>query len=189
MFAVQDAIANYAVLLHHLWPLDQSALIMNKVLVKYRWLAQADDMKTRADIIASFFNNVLRANSKRAANREAVLCFNEQEATLKTTMAKFGLAPEFGGKVQSRRENKPQRPTYSAQAQSKPQKPRYGPIMFNNTKVCFGFNSLDGRECRSTPTATGCKDKNGVEYAHVCSKYLTDKNKHCFMAHKRRDHK
>ena len=185
LFAVQDAVANYAILLHHLWPLDQSALILNKVLVKYRWLSQADNMKVRADMISQFFNGVLRANSRRAANKEATLSFAEQEAIMKSTLAKHGLSAEASFQAQpAKRGDKGQKGP-----SQQPPRQRNSPIYFNNKKVCFAFNNTEGRDCRSTPTATGCKDKAGNEYAHVCSRYLPDKQKHCFMSHRRRDHK
>lgn len=187
LYAIQDAIANYGVLLHHLWPLDMSFHIMNKVLVKYRWVALADSMKTRVEVISQFFNSVLRANSRRAANKEAVLSFSEQETIMKSSMTKNGLTPEFviQGQPNRRNENgKGQKP-----AQSQTQRPRNSPLYFNNTKVCSIFNSTDGRDCRSTPTPTGCKARDGTEYAHVCNRFLPDKKRHCFLTHRRKDHK
>ena len=182
---VQDAIANYGILLHHLWPLDMTALVINKILVKHRWLAQSDSMKTRIDIITLFFNAVLRANSRRAANKEAPLDYSEQDDIMRSTMARYGLVPGLQVQNNPQRRNDRVNPNSRAPAQ-KPQ--NRGPLLFNNTRVCFAFNSTDGRDCRSTPTATGCKDNKGVEYAHVCSRFLKDKGKHCFLSHRRKDH-
>ena len=192
MLNIQESILNYCFLNHNLWPLDPTGLQILGVLTKFRWLAHASDMKTRTEIITSFFDSVLRINAIRATNRECILSAEEQENTLKRVLIKHGMKPEVP--IQ---EKKPQNSSSnfqyfqnSQQTQNtkRPlQNQRPAPNL-NGQPLCWEFNSMDGKKCRNSPTSKGCKFNNR-EFLHACSAWIQGKKTWCLnTSHSRSKH-
>ena len=90
---MQEALLNYACLLQSIWPSEATALIMMKVLTKYKWLANVDDSK-RASLVCKLFEDLSRQNAGRATNKEAPLAADEQEEVLKSILLQNNIRPE-----------------------------------------------------------------------------------------------
>ena len=88
---VQDAIINYQTVLHMLWPTDPSAIILLKVLTKFKWINAGESLKEKVNTCTAFFNSVMRENAGRAVRGETVMSFEEQEALLKDVLIAHGL--------------------------------------------------------------------------------------------------
>ena len=75
---LQESLVNFALLNQQLYPWDPTALIMWRLLVKFRWISAADEYITRRAIITGFFEAVSRTNASRAANLNAPMSFKQQ---------------------------------------------------------------------------------------------------------------
>ena len=193
---VTDALLNYSTVLMHLWPYDQTGLIIMRVLNKYNQIACAPTLSERVTVITSFFNLVLRENAARACRKEVILSFSEQEECLKTLLASSGLSSA----VPTSRAPKPPGYTYSNDRSKfmnnrpnpfQPQTSGSGSssskvVMFRGYPICFGYNR---GSCRNPPIPYGCKDQRGKEFAHQCNKWIHSRNTHCFEAHPSVNHR
>ena len=209
---IQEAYFNYVGLLHCLWPYDSTAISMLKIMNRYRWLGNSDNLQTRITILNGFFDEVLEANAQRAVNSDCILSYKEQEDVLKNLMLRNGVRPEvpfvqqknqkqnFGAanrnfgdgnwnnyqipKGQSQNQNQNQ-----ARKATAPKTTPAGPNI-NGVFACRFFNENQGR-CRNTPTAgnRGCRDRNGREFLHACSAWSNSNNSWCLKNHKKVDHR
>ena len=194
LIAIQEALNNYAMALHSIWPMDMSAIIMHRVLVKYHWVAGAKSEKTRLSCISAFFNDVYRSNVRRALNKKAPLDFDRQEKCLKAALTRH----EIHADVPMPSSSKPdqQQPRASQQSGNHPgqqgpkrqQPKKRSEARYNNHPLCFAFNEK-GRTCSNQSTATGCTPRPGVEFAHVCSKWIFKKNDFCYGTHAEENHR
>ena len=180
MLQIQDSILNYCFLNHNLWPLDPTGLQIIGCLTKYRWIAHAPEMKTRTEIITTFFDNVMRINAIRATNRECILSAEEQEETLKRVLIKHGMRPEVPVQEKAKFQNANQILNQNQRNQSKkPTQDRRPVPNVNGQQCCWEFNSIDGKKCRNSPTSRGCKMTDGRELLHVCSAWVPSKKTWC----------
>ena len=191
LLAIQEAINNYAMALHAIWPSDMTAIILTRVLIKYHWIAAAKSEKTRMNCINAFFNDVMRGNVRRATNGKAVLDFDAQEKCLKAALIRFEVPTDVP--ISSRSDPSP---NWQSQQQKGPQKsgqtrqpPRKrNEARFNNNPLCFAFNDK-GRKCSNQSTATGCSPRPGINFAHVCSKWVASKKDFCYGSHAEENHR
>ena len=194
---VQEALLNYACLLQSVWPSEATALIMMKVLTKYKWLANVDDSK-RASLVCKLFEDVSRQNAGRATNKEAPLSADEQEEVLKSILLRNNIRPEvpIEDNTKSQTRNQGRQGGYgsgSANRQSFKQASARKTFPTAKSKdgkgVCYGFNDMNGGSCRNTREGNGCKTAAGVQLAHVCNHFDKTKQVYCLGAHPRKQHK
>ena len=194
MAHAHEAILNYQVCLHHLFPWVTTGFIIQRVLLKVNWLADYGHLATRLGIIRTFFNSVLRINAGRACKRGIPMNFKEQFEQMTSIMERTpkqsgGQAlAQAGGQQDGYRIPRaaPPRatagPRTSAAGTKKDNRPR-----FNGLLLCFDFNNTKGLECSRPPTALGCREPKGQEYAHRCNQKAVG-GAYCLMAHKRKEH-
>lgn len=184
---VQEAIINFACALQMVWPQDATALIMLRILIKFKWLVAAEDSK-RASIITKFFNNVCSQNANRACNRECPISFREQEETLKSILAMNNIRPEVP------LDNFAQRPTGSNKAQGKAgsqvnSKSSKTAKSKDGKPVCYAYNDATGNTCQNKQDGSGCRRADGLQLAHVCNLFDKSKKEYCLGAHPRKRHR
>ena len=87
---LQECLVNYALLNQQLHPWDPTALMLWRLLVKYRWISATDDYSMRRGVITSLFEAVSRTNASRACNGFPPMSFKDQGDVIKIKL-KFGL--------------------------------------------------------------------------------------------------
>jgi len=77
MWQVHEALYNYDVLMHSLWPTNYAPLVIRHVLVEQRYgeLACSAE-KDRVKLISRFFNAITKENSGRATRRQEPMSFD-----------------------------------------------------------------------------------------------------------------
>ena len=76
MLDIQEAVANLGDMLEELWPADDTARIINRVLIQYNFGAAAKGgEQDRCNLLVEFVDAVLRENASRAVVKEAPLSF------------------------------------------------------------------------------------------------------------------
>ena len=198
---IQESICNYIAVQQQLFPTDVSPVTVLRVMIKYKWVSQATDLSLKKAVIQEYFSDISKQNATRATNGLATLTFAEHEDALKEAMLRNGLNPSppiaitkveqrpntdrnvrQGGTGANNRGGQSNRGRVRNGGQS-----RANPT-FAGSPVCYGYNSFD-RECANSQVSGGCKDTNGRFLAHVCSRWLPDKNAFCLARHKKKDHK
>ena len=182
--------------------MDFTGVIMWRIFIKYRWIINGPTMEIRRLVICGHFEVVSRTNAARATSRLAPMTFAEQEVTLKDVLVKNGVSPEvpLPAIPKSMSQNAAGQQANNAGpsgASNKPNnnnsgsKPQRKPATHNGHPVCYGYNSTDNRVWRNTATAggSGCKNKEGKYFSHVCNVYVKDKSAFCLGKHPRADHK
>ena len=194
---VQEALLNYACLLQSIWPSEATALIMMKVLTKYKWLAKVNDSK-RASLVCKLFGDVSRQNAGRATNKEAPLAADEQEEVLKSILLQNNIRPEVPIEDSRKGQNRNQARQggfWIGGANRQGFRPCNARKTFPTAKskdgrgVCYGFNDMSGGSCRNTRAGDGCKTAAGVQLAHVCNHFDKTKQVYCLGAHPCKQHK
>ena len=178
LLAIQEGLNNYTMALHSIWPLDMTAIILNRLLIKYHWVSGAKTEKARLGCISAFFNDVMRSNVRRAINGKAVLDYDAQEKCLKVALNRFEISTEIpiSTKLELSQGSQPQQNKFSQQKPAQgcqPERKRHE-ARYNSNPLCFAYNDK-GRTCSNQTTATGCTARNGANYAHVCSKWVFKK--------------
>ena len=182
---VSDALLNYCTILLHLWPLDQTGLIILRLVNKYNYFPCANSLTERVNLVSTFFNTILRENAARAGRRAVPMDFKEQEETLKNILTSSGFSSAVPtGRINRSESDKfrsaPMRSTIPVSGNQNHNKSKV--LMIGSTPVCFNFNS---GHCRNLGSATGCKDQRGREFAHLCNKWLDAKQAYCLGRHSR----
>lgn len=186
---VQDAIINYQAILHSLWPTDPTAIILMKVLTRYKWIHAGESLKEKVAACTAFFNGAMRENAGRAVRGETVMNFDEQEALMKDVLVAHGIPGTVPVGRIPKVEVKPSKrfpdpkPSFSG--------PKKGPATTKFARVgtlgcCYGFN--DGACTNSQKTEAGCKDSRNREFAHNCNRFNTQTGLHCLGKHSRNKH-
>ena len=189
MAQIQDAIATFGLVLHAIWPFDPTALIINKVLAKYRWFSVIERPATRVAAVTKFFDYVLRVNADRATNKRCIMSFKEQmEAAANIlTNSGFNSALPFD-KPGNQSGGQPAARNQQGGRDKNRKKP--GRAEFENKGLCFNWNSMiEGVTCKNAvPGTDTCKDEKGRTFMHRCNMGI-GKNKWCKEAHRRIEHK
>ena len=209
MSEVTESLLNYSTVLQQLWPYDPTALIMLRLINKYKWINVSTDMKEKISVITMFFNSVLQDNAGRSVRGETVLNCKEQEEMLKTALIAHNLQssvptsrPRADTESRNRtRFNQPaqnqhfntgnfkiggRKKNFSANSSgqfssSSQSRPR---ASFNNLSVCYSYNS---ENCKNPPSSAGCKN-GSRELAHVCNVWMSNQNAYCLASHPRTKH-
>ena len=191
---VTEAILNYASVNQQLWPYDVTATVMLRLLGRYKWVSSCGEQKVRVDIITRFFDAVMRTNSLRAANKTVIMSYTEQENLLKEILTKNNVrseVPIFENKVlrvnQPSATSQSNRQTPFQSSYNKPAADRQKFATFQGLGLCYGWNSLDGKDCINDIRGNRCTDKLKREFVHVCNVWV--KTKYCLGSHRRKDHK
>ena len=187
-----EAILNYQIVIHHLFPWVTTGFIIQRVLLKVNWLASYSNLNTRLKIIRTFFNGVLRINAGRACKKDLPMDFKEQMEHMSSIMERSPSQDLFqanGGHAENYKIPRagPAARTTSGQRSNaagtvKDKRPR-----FNNLLLCFDYNSTKGTDCSRPVTGLGCREPKGQEYAHRCN-HKAQGGAYCLMAHRRKDH-
>ena len=187
---VSDALLNYSVILLHLWPYDQTGLILQRLVNKYNYFSCAATLTERVNLVATFFNTVLRENAARAGRKEVIMSFQEQEDALKNVLTAAGLSNSVPtGRIPRLDIVKPkykQGPssTFTPTA-SLGQSNRNKVVLVGGHPICFNFNN---GSCRNAGSPIGCKDARNKEYVYQCNKWDSTKNAYCLARHPRVKH-
>ena len=184
---VSDAILNYCTLLMHLWPYDQTGLIIQRVMIKYNYVSSANNGADRVTAITTFFNLILRENAARAGRKELIMSFTEQEDTLKTVLASMGISSAVPTQRPQSTNRQPDRAPYnnSRPANQQPNNTTKT-VIFRGYPICFNYNN---GSCKNTPIPFGCRDQRSREFSHNCLQWLSSRNSHCFQTHPRIHHR
>ena len=211
--AAQDCFLNYASLMQILWPLDPTALMMIRVMHQYGWIAVTKDETKRVAVIQAFFEAVIKENCQRAVNKKPPYKSEEQEGLLKRILIRYGLKEEvpflsgslYTGEAAAN-ENGERRAGSAGGGSGGQQGQRQ---QFNNSRqqknrerkiasyqglgTCYDYNGRFGNKCKNSKgsSSSTCKDPNnkGKEYAHVCNRFVPDKNGFCLGKHPRSEHR
>jgi hypothetical protein len=173
---VLEALVNMADVLADLWPLDDTARILLRIVVHYKFAALVRDNEgERCKIITEFCDSVLRENASRAVGREPPLSFRQAKERWGDVVERYGQA---GGR-QARQECGGHQSGGGGGNAGGAGQGKGGAMVCNRGarfnvggkqySVCFDFNK--GR-CNRQAAGCGCEDKKGVVYAHVCNHYF-----------------
>ena len=137
---VSDALLNYCTILLHLWPLDQTGLIILRLVNKYNYFPCANSLTERVNLVSTFFNTILRENAARAGRRAVPMNFKEQEETLKNILTSSGFSSAVPrGRINHSESDKfrsaPMRSTIPVSGNQNQNKPKV--LMIGSTPVCF----------------------------------------------------
>ena len=92
MAEVTESLVNYMTVLQQLWPYDPTAIIMMRLINKYKWINISSDLREKISVITTFFNSVLQDNAGRSVRGETVLDFKDQEDLLKAALVTHNLS-------------------------------------------------------------------------------------------------
>ena len=192
--SLQEALLNYVVVNHQLYPYDTTGFSMMRILIKYRWMAHAENATVKRNIIQTFFETVSRQNASRANNSKAPLSYQQQLELFREVLLKNGISPEVPLPVIPKNVDAGGSNTYSAPSSGSSArgskstgKSTKKVALYNNYFVCYSYNNTEGRICQNTMTGVGCTDGKKT-FAHVCNVWLSDKKDYCFKKHPRKDH-
>ena len=201
----QEALVNFLDLNHSLWPMDKTAIIMMKIMFKYKWIIGCQDPRVRKEIISGFFGLVTRQNSIRALNGKAPLDYESQEKALREIMEKAGqefkvplatIPRNNGNSNQSGSNNRNngfggqgngaggyRGPAAGGQGGEKTK--RFA--TFQGKSMCWAFNNKE--RCNNKLEGNFCRATNGTQYAHLCNVYNTVSKTYCLKPHNRQSHR
>ena len=192
----QEAMLNYDCINHHLYSWDYTGLVMQRLMIKHRWLAAYQSVPTtRVNLVKLFFNSVLRTNASKAVNREAPLDYKEQSELLDGILAAGGQPitaatspnyqiPKNQGKSSGGNQWAGSSNTAAGGNNNKKKDNRKAG---RDEKFCWAHNSMAGENCSNTRTSTGCSDGKGGNFTHKCNIKLPD-GRYCNRSHRRKDH-
>ena len=192
--SLQEALLNFVVINHQLYPYDTTGFSMMRILIKYRWMAHAENASVKRNIIQAFFETVSRQNASRANHSKAPLSYCQQLDIFKEVLLKSGISPEVPLPVIPKNINtggsnniSASSSSYSARSGKSTSKQPRKVAMYNNHFVCYSYNSTEGRICQNSMTGVGCTDGKKT-FAHVCNVWVSDKKDYCYKKHPRKDH-
>lgn len=187
---VQDAVLNFQAVLYSLWPMDPTAIIILKVLNKYRWISAGDNLNDKVKAASTFFNAVMRDNAGRAVRGELVMSFDEQERLLKDVLVSSGISSTIPigriPKTDVQRSIKQPQQSFKNPVAGKTSAGKFQVARVGNLGVCYSYN--DNTCKNATKTTAGCKDAQNREFAHNCNRFITSKQVHCLGDHPRHKH-
>ena len=188
-----EALCNYKTVLGQLFPWDSTGNIMERVLVKYKYVSSAEELSTRKNIIIDFFDAVMKSNAIRATNSAPYFNFDEMEAQLKDSMVRFGVQPMVPiPKVFPKQGQSGNRGGQSGGQRGSGRgenRAKYPPAAVGGVLLCYNYNSLSGKRCSNLATKDGCKDNTGKAFLHLCNKYVSEKGSYCFQKHPKSLHR
>ena len=190
---IQEAVANLADVLAELWPADNSARIINRVMVLYNFgAAIKGSEQERCRMLTEFVDVVLRENASRAVVKDVPLSFRQVKERWGDVVEKLvlsGSGGSQGGKssqLDGRKSGGGGAQGGGGQAKGGVQvKARVARLFQGGSSygVCFDYNR--GGVCNRKPGVVGCEDGRGGQFAHVCNFLDPGSNKFCLAKHSR----
>ena len=187
--SLQEAVLNYMVINNNLYPYDTTGYSMLRILIKYRWISNADSQTVRRNIIMAFFETVSRQNASRANNNKAPLSYDRQLELMKDILLKNSVSQDFplasipknnqpnsnfnaeqgrnsgggggGGSRGSREGGFNNRGNRSGGSTGNRKR-----AMVNGNPVCYTFNNTAGKICQKDLLLVGVKMRR--EHMHMC---------------------
>ena len=191
---IQEAVANLADVLAELWPADNSARIINRVMVLYNFgAAIKGSEQERCRMLTEFVDVVLRENASRAVVKDVPLSFRQVKERWGDVVEKLvlsGSGGSQGGKssqLDGRKSRGGGAQGGGGQAKGGVQvKARVARLFQGGSSygVCFDYNR-GGGVCNRKPGVVGCEDGRGGQFAHVCNFLDPGSNKFCLAKHSR----
>jgi hypothetical protein len=201
---VMEALTNMADIMAELWPLDNTARILLRILIHYKFATGLRDNEAeRCRIISEFCDAVLRENASRAVGREPPLSFRQAKERWADIAERYyplhgragrqdgrglggggvgsGGGGGSGGSSGGGGGGAGGQPAARGGALAKNRSARYL-LAGRSYAVCFDYNR---GVCNRKPSGCGCEDSKGIVYAHVCNFYYNVANKHCLAQHAR----
>jgi hypothetical protein len=190
---LQLGIANYATIMHAIWPLDYTPLVLVRVLTEGRWgEAAGGDRKSQMELVKRFFNDISRENSGRAVRGEHPLDYGQCKArwgkaleSQQTSGSGGGGAANRAGAGLGKQGVKAASTASAGRGGASGGGLRTPPARINGLPVCYNFNQAGGCSGRDRQGPNACKDKKGNVYAHYCNWWDVKANKHCLKPHPR----
>ena len=212
--AVAEAVLNYLIALWRIWPEDWSALVLNKVLVRFKYLCNARASKKQqlnllSQFADAFFGLCAAAGREHKPppvwrDAEALMCEHLQANNQDATSVRAGIDPyqvKLGGDANSQFLQNRQGQGIATQDNRRP-KLTGGSNRFQGSQGGFQGNQV-GRDIFNMPLvqlnmkeklSLTCKEFNGqgcqvlgCKFRHQCSKI--EGNKVCLGAHAEKDHR
>jgi hypothetical protein len=181
---------NLADVLAELWPLDNTARILLRIVVHYKFAVSIREGEgDRCKIITEFCDSVLRENASRAVGRLPPLSFRQAKERWADVAERYGPVAR-GGRGDSRGQQQQQGGGVSGGGAGGGQRSGGNAVRGRAAKhlwqgkqygVCYEFNK---GSCSRVPAGCGCQER-GVTYAHVCNYFLANLNRHCLGSHPR----
>lgn len=203
---IREALLNLADVLAELWPYDDTARILQRILHNYNFgAALRGSEQEKVKIMVEFCDNVLRENASRAVELEPPLSFRQAkerwvDLTERLTSNSGGLQGQqqqpnhgtssftrnnrggaAGGFGRGAASTGGSGSGFRAGLASKGRAARFQ-AGTNNYPVCFNFNR---GHCGRQAKGCGCDDGRGGIFAHVCNFYDSATNKYCLQQHSR----
>ena len=208
VLGLQEALLNMGDVLHKLWPLDNTARRLERVLNHYSYGASlGGSERDRVKHMEDFCDLVLRENASRAIREREPLSFRQQKERWRDCAENFSPSNNYAqnnsGQSKKEEKNKYQDGTRSNTQASKPgggggsggshrpgfDSSRGRAVRFNGSPVCFHYNNRSGcsraLKDKNKPEE-GCDDGRGGNYAHVCN-YEMGGGRSCLAHHRRAD--
>jgi len=204
---VREALLNMADVLAELWPYDNSARILQRVLHNVNYGASlrcSDQDKVRH--VVEFIDGVLRENACRAVEQETNLSFRQAKERWADIAERVGSVGISGNQQQEQHTGQNSssnrggrgglsgrgRGAASAGGNTAGSNFRAGAAVRGRAArfqqgtisyaVCFNYNRGN---CGRPPKGVGCDDGRGGLFAHVCNHFDMASGKHCLQAHPR----
>jgi hypothetical protein len=191
---VMEALVNMGDIFAELWPQDDTARILMRIMIHYKFAAGLRDNEAeRCKIMAEVCDAVLRENASRAVSRDPPLSFRQAKERWVDVAERYSTT--FGFRQQQQQQQRGDgrsgaagnggagsaQPAAKGGAMARSRQARYL-LAGRSYAVCFDFNR---GTCNRKPAGCGCEDSKGVVFAHVCNFYFTANSKHCLAAHSR----
>ena len=66
MAEATESLVNYMTALHQLWPYDPTAIILLRLINKYKWVNMSNDLREKVSVITTNFNTIMQDNAGRS---------------------------------------------------------------------------------------------------------------------------
>jgi len=206
---VREALLNLADVLAELWPYDNTARILQRVLhnVNYGAALRCSDQEKVRHMV-EFCDGVLRENACRAVEQETNLSFRQAKERWADIAERVGSSSNYihqatdqsggqaiggqrGGRAAHSGRGREAMGTVNssgnnsggfrggAAARGRAARLQQGNVSY---AVCFNYNRGN---CGRTLKGVGCDDGRGGTFAHVCNHFDVSNSKYCLQQHPR----
>ena len=189
---IQEAVANLADVLAELWPADDTARIINRVLILYNFGAAAKGgEQDRCKLLVEFVDAVLRENASRAVVKDTPLSFRQVKERWADTAEKQSLSAAGGnqsgrsGQADSKKGGGDRRVGVARQKEERSRGQGWQDGSRGGRAMASASTSTGGGVCSRKPGVVGCEDGRGGQFAHVCNFLDPGSNKFCLAKHSR----
>jgi hypothetical protein len=188
---LMEALVNMGDIFAELWPQDDTARILMRLMIHYKFAAGLRDSEAeRCKIMAEVCDAVLRENASRAVSRDPPLSFRQAKERWVDVAERY--TSTFNFRQQQQRGSGPAAAAGNSGGGAGPAGAKGGALARSRQAryllagrsyaVCFDYNR---GACNRKPGGCGCEDSKGVVFAHVCNYYFAAGAKHCLAQHSR----